>query len=276
MPIRFIKTGTTGIRCTFGRFQGLVKPGLSFYVPLIQQIAIMQNRIFEKSWDVQVRTADKVFPRVDLSLQFQVLPEDSAVAHFTRSTPQDQLVSFVDNTVRSHAAKLSLDELSESQTHLSEAIMQEVGPCMKETGYTLVRALVRDVVPPKDVLTAMNDINASERRKVAIKNDAEANKIKHILEAEADAQRKILQGEGIAGMRNAMMTGWTESISQMAKGLNMNESQVSDFMLSILRLDTLSDIGRKDGTKTLFLPYSLNNETATRVRDGALQAQESM
>ena len=47
----------------------------------------------------------------------------------------------------------------------------------------------------------MNNINASERRKLAAQNYGEADKIKAVLMAEASAIEKELRGKGIAIMR---------------------------------------------------------------------------
>lgn len=52
---------------------------------------------------------------------------------------------------------------------------------MKEGGFTIESAQVRNIAPPEDVLKSMNEINASERRKLAAKNDGEAAKIKAVL-----------------------------------------------------------------------------------------------
>ena len=62
-------------------------------------------------------------------------------------------------------------------------------------------AQIRNIVPPEEILKSMNDINASERRKLAAKNDGEATKIKAVLMAEADAKEKELRGKGVALMR---------------------------------------------------------------------------
>ena len=59
----------------------------------------------------------------------------------------------------------------------------------------------------------MNEINASERRRIAAKNDGQAAKIKAVLLAEADAQEKALRGSGVASMRNNITEGWAHSIS---------------------------------------------------------------
>jgi regulator of protease activity HflC (stomatin/prohibitin superfamily) len=73
---------------------------------------------------------------------------------------------------------------------------------MSEGGFTIESAQIRNIVPPDDVLKSMNEINASERRKIAAQNDGEAAKIKAVLLAEADAKEKSLRGKGIAEMRS--------------------------------------------------------------------------
>ena len=42
---------------------------------------------------------------------------------------------------------------------------------MVEGGFTIESAQVRNIIPPDDVLKSMNEINASERRRIAAKND---------------------------------------------------------------------------------------------------------
>jgi regulator of protease activity HflC (stomatin/prohibitin superfamily) len=265
----FIKTGTTGIVETLGKFSKLAAPGAHFYIPLLQTIKPLSNRVFTKECKMQVRTKDKVFPTIDLAVQYQVLPKDTYNAFYSRQDPLGDMASFIDNTVRARASTLTLDELYESQSHVAQAIMEEVGPNMQKTGYTLTSVLVRDVMPPEAVLNAMNDINASERRMIAARNNGEAAKIQHVLEAEGDAIRKELQGKGMAGMRDAIMSGWTESISKMSKELKMSESEISAFVLNVLHLDTVGDIGRNTSTKTIFLNHSPN-----AMRDAIMQGNE--
>ena len=286
--LRFIKTGTTGVVQTFGRFTRLAKPGIQFYVPFVQIITPVSNRVCTKECKMQVRTKDKVFPTIDLAVQYQVKPEDTEQAFFARYDPLGDMASFIDNTVRTRASSLTLDDLYESQSDVAKAVMIEVSPSMLNTGYTLLNVLVRDVSPPDSVLKAMNDINASERRKIVAKNDGEALKIQEVLRAEADAIRKELQGKGLANMRDAIMNGWTESISKMSRELDMKESQVSAFMLNVLHLDTIGDIGRKDTTKTIFLNHNATYTDATsastlsapaltsNIRDAILQGAEGV
>jgi len=65
---------------------------------------------------MQVRTSDKVFPTLDISLQYKIHPEDTAKAYFELNDPVNQMISYTENTVRKIASSLTLDELFESQT----------------------------------------------------------------------------------------------------------------------------------------------------------------
>ena len=42
---RFIQTAHTGVRQTFGRFSGLCKPGLNFYIPFVQRIRQLDGKL---------------------------------------------------------------------------------------------------------------------------------------------------------------------------------------------------------------------------------------
>ena len=141
-------------------------------------------------------------------------------ALFELTNPLEQMVSYADNTVRKASSGFTLDDLFESHSHIGDAILEEVGPRMKKAGFTIESAQVRNIVPPKEVLDAMNDINASERRKIAAQNDGEAAKIKAVLMAEADAKEKELRGKGIALMRENITQGWVESVTEMSQKTN--------------------------------------------------------
>jgi regulator of protease activity HflC (stomatin/prohibitin superfamily) len=61
--------------------------------------------------------------------------------------------------------------------------------------------LVTDIVPDAKVKSAMDDINAAQREQVAATARGEAEKILVVKKAEAEAESKALQGQGIANQR---------------------------------------------------------------------------
>ncbi len=197
-----------------------------------------------------------MFPTLDIAIQYKVTSEDSPKAFFEFSRPIDQMISFTDNVVRRVAAGLTLDELFESQSHIADAILESVGPKMKVGGFTIESAQVRNIVPPEEITASMNEINSSERRKVAAKNDGEAAKIKKVLLAEADAQEKSLRGKGIADMRSNITEGWAASVIEMSKATNIPPNQILDFMIKVLQQETLENMSKTAQSKVIFADKS--------------------
>ena len=79
---KFIPSMETGVVTTFGKFSRLAYPGFNLYLPFIQHINMVSNRLCENQCDIVVRTADKVFPKLDITIQYKVQPEDSHKAFF--------------------------------------------------------------------------------------------------------------------------------------------------------------------------------------------------
>jgi regulator of protease activity HflC (stomatin/prohibitin superfamily) len=64
-------------------------------------------------------------------------------------------------------------------------------------------------------MSAMNRVVESEKLKEAAYNEADAEKIKQVKEAEAEKESKILLGEGMAGQRMAIAKGFKESVDMI-------------------------------------------------------------
>jgi regulator of protease activity HflC (stomatin/prohibitin superfamily) len=280
---RFIPTATTGVRQTFGRFSGLCKPGLNFYVPILRKITPVSNQIMNKNFRMRVKTRDNVFTDLHVGVQLQVKPEDTERAFFSLDDPNEQIDTYVQNVVRSRVPGMKLDELFESQGDIGTAVRAELDEKMGDYGYTIVDTLVNDISPDPEVMRAMNAINASERMKEAAKNEAEAEYIRKVREAEADRDRKILQGEGISGQRLAILKGLQDGVESMSDSLNMSPKEVSEFVLRIQNMDMMEMIGTSNNAKTVFLDSSGTSggsstgggNIQTQVRNGVMEAINS-
>jgi regulator of protease activity HflC (stomatin/prohibitin superfamily) len=272
--LKFIPTMTTGVVQTFGRFSRLAKPGLNWYIPIAQTITPVSNSLQEHKVPLNVRTQDKVFPDMDIHIQYRIQHENTEKALFKYMDPLGQMSTRTGNVVRQKVSRMSLDDIYESQVEIENGVLTEVGPWMEEGGITLESVQVLDIVPPRDVLAAMNEINASQRRMVAAKNDGEAHKIKEILQAEADARRKELQGEGIAGMRDNIISGWTESIKRMSDEWGTTPRETMEFVLRSLNFETMENMSKNDNTKVIFYDKMAGNVEES-VRNGMIQANET-
>ena len=63
----------------------------------------------------------------------------------------------------------------------------------------------------------MNEINASRRLKEAASHKAEADKVKQVKAAEAEAEARYLSGLGVARQRKAIVHGLQESVAEFSQ-----------------------------------------------------------
>ena len=100
--------------------------------------------------------------------------------------------------------------------------------------------LVDEPQPSDEVRDSFNRVIASERLKVAAKNEADAARIKLVGVAEAESESKRLQGEGMAKMREAMAKGLEIAMKTMTEAGLSPEAAVA-FLNETNRLDTISN-----------------------------------
>ena len=267
MFFKFIKTSSTGVLQTFGRFSGLRSPGLNLYIPIVQTLTPVSNRLHQKSIALRVKTSDNVFTDLGIDVQYRVKPEDTEKAYFSLDDPLGQMDAFVKNVVRDRVPKLKLDELFESPDDISKAIEDRLAPKMKVHGFTIESTLLTNIDPDHLVMESMNKINATERLKEAAKNEADASYIKKVREAEADRDRKRLQGEGISQQRIEIMKGYQTGVNEMADVFGMDHHQIVQFVLKTQHLDTVEAIGKSNNSKTLFFNHNPeNNDLLTNLQ----------
>ena len=84
----------------------------------------------------------------------------------------------------------------------------------------------------------MNQINATARLRIAAQNEAEADKIRQVKNAEAEAESKKLQGEGVAQQRAAIIEGFKASINDL-KEVTGSDVKTQDVMNMVMMVRPL-------------------------------------
>ena len=87
----------------------------------------------------------------------------------------------------------------------------------QDYGYEILTTLVTDLAPDSKVKASMNEINASRRLKEAASHKAEADKVKQVKAAEAEAEARYLSGLGVARQRKAIVQGLQASVSEFSQ-----------------------------------------------------------
>ena len=267
-----VNTAQVAIVTRFGRFLRVAEAGLNWKWPFIDRVAgRMSLRVNQITLTMETKTKDNVFVTIPISVQNRVRPEKVFDAFYKLSDPVQQIQAYVEQVILGHVPGMTLDEVFASQSGIAAAVKQELDADMAGFGYEIVNVLVTDIVPDAKVKSAMNDINAAQREQVAATARGEAEKILVVKKAEAEAQSKALQGQGIANQRKAIIEGLQGSIEQFQKTVGASTTEVMQLVLVTQYFDTIKSIGELDKTNTLFLSHSPG-----AVRDVSDQILQSM
>jgi len=261
-------------RC--GRFHRIAHPGFHCLVCVLGESVSGSLSLRVQQLDVrcETKTKDNVFVQVVVSVQYQVIQQNLYDAFYKLTDSRSQITSYVFDVVRATVPKIYLDDVFETKDEIAGDVMEELRKAMTSFGFMIIQTLVTDIEPDMKVRAAMNEINAAQRLRVAAIEKAEAEKVQVVKGAEADAEAKYLQGQGVARQRQAIVSGLRESVLTFQRDVtDISSRDVIEVMMMTQYFDCLKDIGESRGTSTLFLPHSpaAMSDIASQVRSGFLQ-----
>jgi regulator of protease activity HflC (stomatin/prohibitin superfamily) len=275
--VRIVQQGFVGVITRFGEFKDIKNPGLTFIIPFIEVMKIVDVRETPRTGDrQQVITRDNVAVIVNATIFSQVV--DVRLALFTNS---DYLVS-VDNlartSVRAVFGSISLDEAFSQREQISTLLQTQMEEATDKWGVRINRVEVLEITPPEQILQAMAlqkqadqekraKILESEGQQQSAVNVADGQRQAAIKEAEGAQQAAILRAEG---QRQALILeaeGRAQAISSVYAAIKLQAPDPT--LVAILQLDTLSKFAESPNTK-LIIPA----ESAALL--GAAQAIKSV
>jgi regulator of protease activity HflC (stomatin/prohibitin superfamily) len=191
-----VKQQTAVVVERFGKFLSIRNSGLQLKVPIIDRIAGRVNlRIQQLDVMIETQTKDNVFIKMKVSVQFKVVQEKVYEAFYKLEYPHDQITAYVFDVVRAEVPKLILDDVFVRKDDIAIAVKRELNEAMMAYGYDIINTLVTDIDPDIQVKNAMNRINAAEREKTAATFESDAQRIRIVAKAKAEAEK--LKNEGI-------------------------------------------------------------------------------
>ncbi|HGI4193887.1 TPA: SPFH domain-containing protein [Streptococcus agalactiae] len=267
-----VKQQTVAIIERFGKYQKTATSGIHIRVPLgIDKIAArVQLRLLQSEIIVETKTKDNVFVTLNIATQYRVNENNVTYAYYKLIKPEAQIKSYIEDALRSSVPKLTLDELFEKKDEIALEVQHQVAEEMSTYGYIIVKTLITKVEPDAEVKQSMNEINAAQRKRVAAQELANADKIKIVTAAEAEAEKDRLHGVGIAQQRKAIVDGLADSIQELKDAnVTLTEEQIMSILLTNQYLDTLNTFAI-NGNQTIFLPN--NPEGVEDIRTQVLSA----
>lgn len=259
-----VKSQTAGLIERLGKYHATAHEGLNFKLPFIDRIVVRRNlKIMQQDIEVETKTKDNVFVRTKVSVQYQIIRDKVHDSYYRLSDPIAQIESYIFDVVRSEIPKLTLDEVFVNKDTVALAVKESLEESMDDFGFMIIKTLITDIDPDEKVKQSMNEINAAERLRDAAMSKAEAEKIGIVMNAEAHAESKRLQGMGMANQRKEIAAGLKASIEDL-KQSGINNEEVLTILLITQHYDALEAMSKNSHSNTIMVPYSSSSVTGMR------------
>ena len=124
---------------------------------------------------------------------------------------------------------------------------------MTAYGFTLVSTLITKIALPAEVEDSMNQINAAQRTKAAAQDLAEADRIRRVTEAQAEAEAMEKSGEGIANQRKAIAAGISDSLATIQE-TGVSAAEANQLFMFTQWTEMMGEFAKAGKSSTVVLP----------------------
>jgi regulator of protease activity HflC (stomatin/prohibitin superfamily) len=254
--IRIVQQQTLLVVERFGQYNRILKPGLNIIIPFLERVAYVINlRTQNLDFTILAITSDKVTITLDTSLIYQILPNQAYAVAYNLQNPTQVIKTTVENSIRAYVAKQNHEEILQKRDELTIYLVEHLTEQMLSWGYQILNFQIKDVILPSQITDAMSRVVASKRLQEAAENEANAEYIKTIRSAEAQKRTRVLQGEGLAGERKAVINGLAESITDLTSATGTTADSVLNIVMLNQYIDMLRTIGKDEAgnSKLVFM-----------------------
>ncbi|MEK7618259.1 MAG: SPFH domain-containing protein [Patescibacteria group bacterium] len=257
--IRIVQQNTVNVIEFLGKFNRIMTAGLNFKIPLLERVA---EKVTLRQQNFTLKNVypskDKVIVDISTNLIYAVDPTEESVKKYSYSlvSRQQSIGAIIENSLRTYVAKETHEGILEKKEELAAHIRGDLERQFSEWGMVIFSFQIMEVSFPPTITQAMSEVVASEQLKKAAQYKGDAVYIQAVREAEAEKERKRLQGEGIAQEREAIATGLRQSVEIIKQATGQNNVEIMAILTLNQYLDTMKSIGVTPNTKVLFLDSS--------------------
>ncbi|MBL7683376.1 MAG: SPFH domain-containing protein [Flavipsychrobacter sp.] len=284
-----VQQGTVAVITIFGKYRRVLRPGLNFRVPLIEQIfkrISYQNRSIELKF--QAITQDQANVNFSAMLLYSVLNEENETIQSVAFKFVDErsfmqaLIRSVEGAVRAYVATKKQSEILQLRTEIIFNVKEQLDKQLEGWGYHLLDLQLNDIAFDEAIMRSMAQVVASNNLKAAAENEGQAllitktkaaeadgNAIK--ISAEAERQAAQLRGQGVALFREEVARGMAVAAKEMQTA-NLDAS----FILFSMWTDAIKHFAENGNGNTIFLDGSNENLQRTMQQMMALTQQSAI
>lgn len=279
----------------FGKFHGVLYPGINWIIPVMDQPHVMEWRNSREYVDGQGRTYSRPylqartvidmretvydFPRQSVITKDNATIEISAVLYFQITDPvkaayeveslPTAIEKLTQTTLRNIFGELDLDQTYTAREKINSKLLITLDNAANKWGVKVNRVELQDIIPPTAIREAMEKQMKAERDRRATVTEAEGLKTSQILKAEAireaeikkaegAKQAAILEAEGIAEAKIKVANAEAEAVKILAAGVG-DKANPANYQVSLKYIEALSKMTEGKDNKVIYMPYEASN-----------------
>jgi regulator of protease activity HflC (stomatin/prohibitin superfamily) len=127
------------------------------------------------------------------------------------------IIQLAQTTLRSEIGKIELDKTFEARAHINSNVVAEVDKAAEAWGVKVLRYEIKNITPPKEIITAMEKQMKAEREKRAAILASEGQRDAAINNAEGEKQRQIKESEARMMAQVNTAKGEAEAILEVSR-----------------------------------------------------------
>jgi len=258
--INFVRDYQRIARFRFGRFEGMLGPGIVFAIPILHQIRRVETRTEVLDIPRQTNiTKDNASIDIDFLVYMRVDINEAQRAVLEVEDYRSAVVGLATTTLRAVVGDIDLDDVLSQRERINESIRVKLDSETARWGIKVTNVEIREIDPPREIQEAMNRQMSAERLRRAVILEADGTRQSNITVAEGEKQAAILKAEGARQAELLSAEGDQQAAVLRAQGFSealerifVIAQQVDPNTMSLQYLDTLKSLGASPSSKFIF------------------------
>lgn len=286
--IKIIPQSETRIVERLGRYNRTLESGINIIWPVIDQARMFIVRrtlrdiegnahsSFSQTQRIDLReqvydfakqnviTRDNVLTEINALLYFQIV--DPVKAVYEIDNLPNAIEKLTQTTLRNVIGEMELDETLTSRDIINSKLRVVLDDATNKWGVKVNRVELQDIMPPTNIVKAMEQQMQAERNRRAEILRAEGEKTSAILKSEgakaaqinnaaADKESAILKAQGLAEAQILQANAEAEAIAKISNAVAATKTDPATYMLAMKYIESLKEMTSGKDNKMVYMPY---------------------
>jgi regulator of protease activity HflC (stomatin/prohibitin superfamily) len=206
-----IPAGEVGVIETMGSVSpNTLNSGVYFLNPL-SKVVTYSTRLQDIKETVDTSSKEGLGFNIDVSLQYRLDPQKAGEVFSTlgdENQQRDIIISRFRSLIRENTAKHDLSAIyGDKRPEISQSLAKAMKTQLDPLGFIVEEALLRNVILPENIQNAIQE-------KVAVEQSNQKKELE-LISARKEAERKVIEAQGIADSQKILSQSLTDKIIQM-------------------------------------------------------------